>query len=203
LDRLTWFCLAWFALYALVVGRLDANSFEPWIMALLPAAILLSLFVFDPCARAPERSLAPLVLVAALFAHNAAAMVGIHSSTGDAFRAKNAWLIDNATPGDLVVTPFRNFQFESFTLYHVPADLISIQRHGLEEVRRRIAAVQAAGGRVFAYDDLFEDLEILAARDPVLAAATESWVERLSSRSIVVAENDAGKLYQIGLLLTQ
>lgn len=190
------FVAAWFVLYALIVGRLDANSFEPWIMALPPLVALFGIIVVDPVLRA-GRSGAPRLLLGALVLHNGAAMASLASPEGDAHRAWNAWLIENARPADLIVTPLRHFQFEAFVRYHVPAPLVSIEREGLAATLRQIAEAKAAGGRIYAYDDMFDDLAVLQVRNPALAAAVADWVADLPARPVPGAANDAGTLFEI------
>lgn len=197
LDRRGQAMLLWFLVHAAVMAYLSPAGREGWIPALVPFAILTGLLLVRPCA-ATGRWWPPVLLVLALFAHNAGGGIGmVLAEEGDHHRARSAWLVEHARVEDLVVVSV-NEQHEDHLRYWLPAEVIRLDDVGVETAGQAIEATFARGGRVFVFDEFLNPPVALAARWPEMSAAAEALAAAYRGRARPMHVSDAGTTYQLG-----
>lgn len=209
--------LLWTAINGAVVGRLNPAGVEAWIMLLPPLALLFAAAVIEPCARKGSARLIA-ALAGILFLHNAVGgMALVAGEDGEYDRVKGAWVIEQATPDDLVIVAGNAGLVE--TLRYLSAAEVALidvgeapavaEALGAQDLNRLstltrgrdfggrflrslINTAGEAGGRVILFGDFFERPEALrSAAWPRFAA-----VEALREKATRVHEApDVGATY--------
>jgi hypothetical protein len=201
-DRRLAFALAWFGLYALVVAGSSPGNYEAWTTTLPPLVILFAAFVVEPCVRAGQRT-APVALLAALVLHNAVGGIGmVYGTSGDYYRAKGAWLLQNATADDLVILStdggMRSFLCYAGGLHAVlMSDRWGCVRRKEEDIPALVEATRRRGGRLFTFDDFFEPPAWRPYREHERHPEITALIESLRGTGRPVFQSDAGTTYQL------
>jgi|GEM_PF-4699587 len=173
--------VVWLVIVGAVIGRLNPAGAEPWIMVLLPLAVLFSVLVVEPCIAAGHGRRVG-ILVAVVLVHNAiGGMAVVHNPANEFDRAKGAWAIAEGRPGDLVIVT-DNAGFGESLRYLGRADVAIIRALHMGPVARAlltgtwtrdvrtfgrdfvgrplpdlITETWRRGGRLVLFDDVFVD----------------------------------------------
>lgn len=207
----TWFLLGWLILMVLVVGTIDAGSFEAWIPTLVPFAGLLTVWVFEPCYQlGKKRTLIALLVLTFCYNFFGGAMIW-RNTQGDLFLHKTAWIRQELTEDDTVLLNEFDYRMIDYLSYYSDArvvhltgpDRITISRshpdiHSIT-VDEFIASHKKDGFRLFVMDDVLKPpTEIKSCRygEARFDAALEL-ANRLNENAVLTDSGAFGKTFQI------
>lgn len=179
-------CAAWLFLYALAVIRTEAGSPELWIMALIPFWFLFAMILpgkdgekrktdgGDKLAHRANTTLRQVcgvasesrflwVFVVLLFTHNLiGGLIPVLSKKSDYHAKKSAWLLENTSEDDLVLTSYEPILI-FYLNYYCPAKLLNSSETSVEEITDELGKSK---GNTYAFNSFFQPLESMGVRSP-------------------------------------
>ncbi len=177
--------LVWLFLYAVAVLRTESGSPELWIMALIPFWLVLAPFL-------QGRVVAALIVL--LFVHNLiAGLLPVLPASSDYHRAKGQWLVENSTSNDLILTSYEPVMI-FYLNYFSEAEIMSTHVASVDDIEAKLGDVQ---GRVYALSNLFEPLESMQTRNPILYEQMQKIGATMFPRFEKTVENEWGGIYSL------
>jgi hypothetical protein len=152
------FCVVvWIMIHSAMALALHPEGFETWLPALVPLLILAGIRVVDPLVIA-GRSWIPVLAIAVLLVHNWFAGVAVMALAERDYNVeKGGPVLAEAGPGDILVLG-NDWALERYLNYKAPSETFLIHRDGAAVFAAAADAALAGGGRVFIFDDTFEEL---------------------------------------------
>ena len=138
---------------------------EMWISVGPPFWLLAALVWTAVGPKTGKTRFFPALLAVALLLHNGIGGIAVvKSAESDYCRQKGLWLMENARPGDLILTADSHSSV-TFLEYYTPAKVLDLKFVSPEQFQ---AAEKTASGRVFVFDEVIDPLP------PVRLRPTES-----------------------------
>ena len=186
----------WFSLYLLTVVVTEPGGPENWVMALPPFWLLITVLLYVPLTLA-GRPWLPLCMALLLGIHNYAGSFHLLADPrGDYTACKSAWLVQNAQPGDLILTA-DSFEFARYLGYHSRADVVHLIYDVTPATQERWRAdLRRRPGHIFATADVFALPPSLRCRFPQRAGFLEQLGRTLAPDFTCVVTNEFGGVYE-------
>jgi hypothetical protein len=182
----------WFAGAAAMAFCFESANPEMWICSLPPLWLLAGL-AWNAVPEGRFLRWLPATLAAALLLHNwAGGMSLVKSPTGDYCRQKAAWIIEQARPGDLILTADAH-SFVTFLQYQTPARVVDgkfITPAQWNDLR------YSTPGRIFIFSDAVEPLPPVARRVPESVRKIQEVSAQLQTGLRPVHSDPFGTVYQ-------
>ena len=185
----------WLVTFSLAVAILGAAP-EGWVLVLVPLWLSIGVAVIDPLARL-GRSRGIYALIVLLGLHNLAGVLVMAKPETDFNQLKAAWLIENATQSDHIVT-LQGAVFARYLAYYSEADVTYVESDvELGEVPGLLQGLKDRPGRTFLTDDVFRDPEYFRSRGKDTSALFAELVAPLRQESREVARSPAGAVFEL------
>jgi len=157
----------WFALEALVIGRLNPSGHEAWIVVLVPLTLIVAALVFEPLvARGGQRRIG--VFLGALAIHNwVGGIAFVQNPAGELDRVRGAWAIENANDGDLVLVS-GNSGFAETLRYLSRAETLLVRDHDAGYIAMALDGVDLGTVSVRSYGRDHDGIDLVARVDATL-----------------------------------
>ena len=205
------FLLGWLIVIAIVVGTIDAGSFEAWIPMLIPFTGLLTVWFIEPCVQlGRKRITVALLLLTLLYNFFGGAMIW-RNTQGDYFLHRTAWIRQELTEDDTVllnefdfrIVDYLNYYSEARVVHLAGSDQITISRshpsiHSVT-VDEFLTRHKNDKFRLFVLDDVLsppEEIKSCRSGEAKFEAATEL-ADRISENAVLVNSDDFGSTFQI------
>lgn len=186
------FAISWFAAYATVILLMQPGNPEVWVMGLVPFWLALAGAVIAPPARDRHPRIAVWILVS-LALHNYVGGIAIlQDPRTDYNRRKAAWLLENASASDLILTA-ANPVFVRYLRYHSGAAIHDLNAGYPEEAESRLREAP----RVLVLDDVFEYLPSMRALNPEQAERVQVFAAKLRGRAERIHDDDCGGVWRL------
>lgn len=185
--------LAWLGAHVTTVVLFSKSGQpEAWMLAIFPAwLVFVSIVVSDDLAIAPLA-----VLVVSLLLHNGFAGLAVYADDdGDLYRVSAAWLIDNTSSADAVLTA-RGAGFARYLAYWSPARVVDLQFRSPAEVRDGLAAARSVAGRTFATEEIFDPPDYYTVLRPELADSLRRMTRAIRTEFREVTSHPVGRVLQ-------
>ena len=182
----------WLAGTAGLAMCFEPSNPEMWVCVLPPFWLLAGL-IWGALPGSRLFRWMPVALAAVLLLHNwVGGMSLVRSPEGDYCRQKGAWIIEQARPGDLILSA-DSHSFITFLGYYTPASILDAKFAG-EDQWMKLQSQTA--GRTFVFSDVMEPLPPVTQRLPVSVQRIGRLGEALRPGLQIVHQDMFGTVYQ-------
>jgi hypothetical protein len=182
----------WLAGTAGMAMCFEPSNPEMWVCVLPPFWLLAGLI----WSALPDSRLfrwMPVALAAVLLLHNwVGGMSLVRNPKGDYCRQKGAWIVEQARPGDLILSA-DSHSFITFLEYQTPAGILDAKFAG-EDLWRKLQSQTA--GRTFVFSDIIDPLLPVTQRLPTSVRRIGQLGEALKPGLRLVHQDSFGTVYQ-------
>jgi len=149
------YLIIWCLIFVGFLVSITSGTYEIAVSGLVPIWALVTVFIFDVLCRNGKR-LACVSFAALFLAHNlVGGMAWVWSEHGDRWRARSAWLIENAGPDDTIVTAEKS-GFTRYLQYWVEAEVVNLINAGEEHFRNIETTIMRREGQIFVLQEVFK-----------------------------------------------
>jgi len=182
----------WFFGYAGLLLFIEPGNPELWVMGLIPLWLLFCGLVLLPL-TVDNRLWLPFAMLLLLFVHNGIGGIGVlGDSAKDYNQQKAAWVLNEATPNDLVVTA-ENPVFVRYLRYHSTAEVLDLNSTSAEQLAVAIQEAQS----VFILNDVFDYPRSMRVRFPAMAKQVDQQAVELRIHSEMRIDNEFGGVWEL------
>jgi hypothetical protein len=191
-NRKVWWCpmAVWFAGNVAMALLFEPANPEMWIFVLLPFWFLVANAWKQVV---PVRKFALPVLATAMLLHNAVGGIAfVKSEEGDYCRQKAAWIIEQARPGDLILSA-DSHSFVTFLEYQTGSQVVDakfVTSEQWAELKRKTS------GRIFVFGDLVELPPPVLRRTPSSVLKIQQFSVQIEPGLRLVHNDSSGAVYQ-------
>ena len=139
----TCFLLGWLIVIAIVVGTIDAGSFEAWIPMLVPFAGLLTVWFIEPCAQMERKRIVVLLLLLTLAYNFFGGALLWRNTQGDYFLHRTAWIRQELTKDDTVLLNEFDYRIVDYLNYYSDARVVHLAGYDQITISRSHPKIQS------------------------------------------------------------
>lgn len=181
----------WFFGYAGLLLCIEPGNPELWVMGLVPLWLLFCGLVLLPL-TVDNRLWLPFAMLLLLLVHNGGGISVLGDSAKDYNQQKAAWVLNEATTNDLVVTA-GNPVFVRYLSYHSKAEVLDLNSSSSEQLGVSIREAQS----IFILNDVFDYPRSMRVRFPAMADKIDQYAIELKPHSRRLVENEFGGVWEL------
>lgn len=180
------YIIIWCSIYVIFLFWFEGGNPELPIPALVPIWTLVTVFIIDVVCRNGKK-LPCISFAIFFFLHNLiGGMAWIWSADSDYYRARSAWLLENVSSNDLIITGDKK-PFTRYLQYWSESEIVNVYNISDEEFRAVEDKIKKWEGEVYVLEEIFNRPAYLCFQSPgfcdrlsVFAAGLETDVEEIA-----------------------